>query len=105
MFYKATKLIVITENFMREDICAIIDACGGSGYTLVPAGGKGLHHVHDTPDKATVVPDFSNVKIEVVCADRAKAEHMAEQILSQCFKNYSGIMYLEDVEILRPEHF
>lgn len=105
MFHKATKLIVITENFIRREVCDIIDACGGTGYTLVPAGGRGLHRFHATADQASVIDAFTNIKIEVICRDRARAEQIAQRILAECFKDYPGIMYLESVEVMRPEHF
>lgn len=105
MFYPATKLIVITEHFISENVCRIIESCNGKGYTLVPAGGKGLHHLHSTLDKATVVEGFDNLKIEVVTHDRKVAETIAERILSECFQDFSGVMYLENVEVCRPERF
>jgi len=105
MFYPATKLIIITETFISDDVCKIIDACGAKGYTLVPSGGKGLHHLHPTSDKATVAEDFANIKIEVVCSERKIAEKIAEKILQECFEDYPGVMYLENVEIMRPTRF
>jgi hypothetical protein len=30
---------------------------------------------------------------------------MAGRILKECFQDYPGIMYLEQVEVMRPEHF
>jgi hypothetical protein len=105
MFYPAKKLVIVTEHFISERICKIIESCNGKGYTLVPAGGKGLHHLHSTSDKATVVEGFDNLKIEVVTHDRAVTVAIAEKILSECFVDYPGVMYLEDVEICRPERF
>jgi hypothetical protein len=105
MFHRATKLIVITENIIRREVCDIIEQCGGTGYTLVPSGGKGLHGFHATADEASLIDEFTNVKIEVVCRDRARAEAMAERIMKTCFDEYPGIIYLENVEIIRPEHF
>lgn len=105
MFYPATKLVVITEHFITEQVCRIIESSNGKGYTLVPAGGKGLHHLHSTLDKATVIEGFDNLKIEVVIHDRKVAEKIAERILSECFQDFSGVMYLENVEVCRPERF
>jgi len=105
MFYPATKLVVVTEHFITEKVCEIIESCHGKGYTLVPAGGKGLHHLHATADRATVVEGFDNMKIEVVTHDRGVAVKIAETILSECFEDFPGVMYLEDVEICRPERF
>jgi len=105
MFHPATKLVIVTEHFLTERVCEIIESCNGKGYTLVPAGGKGLHHLHATSDKATVIEGFDNLKIEVVTHDRAVAESIAERLLSECFEEYPGVIYLEDVEVCRPERF
>jgi nitrogen regulatory protein PII len=106
MFYPATKLIVVTEAFLQEDVCAEIENGGAKGYTLVNAGGIGMHHhLHPTSDQATVAEEFSNVKIEAICADRAMAENIAEQLLTNCFKEYPGVVYLENVDIMRPDRF
>ncbi len=105
MFHPATKLVIVTEHFICDKVCEIIESCNGKGYTLVPAGGKGLHHLHSTLDKATVIEGFDNLKIEVVTHDRAVAEAIAGRVLSECFENYSGVMYLEEVEVCRPERF
>lgn len=105
MFYPATKLVIVTEHFLCEKVCKIIEAEGSKGYTLVPAGGKGLHHVHPMADKATVIEGFDNIKIEVVTHNAEQANKIAEQVLEKCFGDYPGIMYLEDVRICRPERF
>jgi nitrogen regulatory protein PII len=105
MFYSATKLVIVTEHFLSRKVCTIIEDCGGKGYTLVPAGGKGLHHLHPMPDQATVIEGFDNLKIEVVSRDRAKVETIAERVLAECFAEYPGVMYVEDVEICRPDRF
>ncbi len=105
MFYPATKLVIVTEHFLCEKVCKIIESVGSKGYTLVPAGGKGLHHLHPMSDKATVVEGFDNIKIEVVAHHRQQAERIANRVLEECFDEYPGIMYLEDVQICRPERF
>ena len=105
MYHPATKLVIVVEHFLSDRICKIIDAHHATGYTLVPAGGKGLHHLHSTFERATVVEGFDNLKIEVVVRDRSVAEAITEEILASCFKDFSGVMYLENVEICRPERF
>ena len=105
MFHLAAKLTVITEHFLSPQVCAIIEDCGGKGYTLVSVGGKGLHHLHPMHDQATVIEGFDNVKIEVVVADRATAERIAKRVLEECFADNPGIMFLDEVEICRSERF
>lgn len=105
MFHPATKLTIIAEHFLTEKVCKLIEASGGSGYTLTPVGGKGLHHLHATFDKATVIEGFDHLQIEVITADRANAEQIAERVLEECFAEHSGVMYLEKVEVCRQERF
>ncbi len=105
MFHPATKLIIITEHFISQQICEIIDELHGKGYTMIPAGGKGLYQLHPTSKKATVVEGFDNLRIEVVTREREVAEAIAERLLKECFQDYSGVMYLENVEVCRPERF
>jgi nitrogen regulatory protein PII len=105
MFHPATKLVVITEHFISNKVCKIIEAGGGKGYTMVPAGGKGLHHLHPTMEKATVVEGFDNIKFEVIMQDRQRAEAIANRVVNECFDEYPGVMYLEDIQVCRPERF
>jgi len=105
MFYDATKLVIVTEHFLTKKVCDIIENCGGKGYTLVPTGGKGLHHLHPTLDQATVIEGFDNLKIEVVIKDQAKGEQIAERVIAECFEEYPGVIYLEDVRICRQDRF
>ncbi len=105
MFHKATKLVIVVEHFILERVCAIIESSNGKGYTLVRAGGKGLHHSHSTSDKATVVEGFDNLKIEVIIHDRTIAETIGEKVVAECFRDYPGIMYLQDIEVARPDRF
>lgn len=104
-FYKAKKIVIIAEKMLSEKICEIIDSSGARGYTVVPAGGKGAHHKHYTSERASVVDGFSNVIIEVIVSDKSLAEKIGSTVVEECFDNYSGIVYLEDVEILRPAKF
>lgn len=102
---QATKLVIITESFIAGRVCRVIEMCGATGYTVVAAGGKGSHNLHATSDRASVIQEFTNVKIEVILIDRAAAESIIQRVADDCFHDYSGIMYLEDVEVLRSEKF
>ena len=105
MPHPAAKLTIIAEHFLAEKVCEMIKTCGGKGYTLTPVGGKGMHHLHATFDKATVIEGFDHLQIEVITADRADAERIAERVLAECFADYSGVMYIEKVEVYRHERF
>ncbi len=103
--HKAEKVVIITEKMILKGVCEIIEACGASGYTIVAAGGKGSRNVRSTSDRASVVDEFANVKIEVVVNDKTMAETIMNQVAEKYFENYPGITYVEDVEILRPAKF
>ncbi|MDQ0257821.1 nitrogen regulatory protein PII [Evansella vedderi] len=103
--HKAEKVVIITEKLILKGVCEIIEACGATGYTIVAAGGKGSRNVRSTSDRALVIEDFANVKIEVIVKYKTMAKNIMEQVAGKYFENYSGITYVEDVEILRPKKF
>lgn len=103
--HRAEKIVIITEKMIKKGVCEIIDACGATGYTIVSAGGKGSRNVRSTSDRASVIDDFANVKIEVIVNDKPMAENIMNQVAEKYFENYPGIIYVEDIEILRPKKF
>lgn len=105
MFYDAIKLIIITEKLISRKVCEIIEQAGAKGYTMVPAGGRGLHHFHSTDARASIVDDFSELKIEVIVSQKERAESIAETIMDKLFRDYPGIIYLEDVKVIRKDRF
>lgn len=102
--YKATKVVIITEKLILPKVAELIEAAGASGYTVTPAGGKGSRGVRTT-QRAAVVDEFSNVKIEVITGCEDTANRIADEVAGKFFDNYSGITYLEAVSILRPHKF
>lgn len=102
--YKASKVIIITEKIILEKVAKVIERAGASGYTVTPAGGKGSRGIRST-GRANVIDELSNVKIEVITGSKEAANRIADEVAEQFFENYSGITYLEDVEILRPHKF
>ena len=103
--HPAEKVVIITEKVIAKNVCEIIDNCGATGYTTMRAGGKGSHNVHKSPDYASVVEDLTTIKIEIIAHDRAMAEKIMTTVTEKFFNNYSGITYLEKVEVLRAEKF
>ena len=55
--------------------------------------------------RLSLVNAFSLVKIEVIVSSRDVAEAIAERVADLYFQDYSGIVYIDDVEILRREKF
>ncbi len=103
--HHATKIVITTEHSILDQIAEIIEAHGVTGYTYMTAGGKGSRgkrRMNRGPASASIL---SNVKIEAIVANRAVAEAIIEEIATAFFDDYSGIAYVEAVEILRPGKF
>ena len=101
--HDATKVVIITERILLDRVAEIIEAQGATGYTYVSAGGKGSRGKR-TQNRAQVSGLGVNVKIEVLTS-KLTAEAIADAVAEEFFENYSGITYLEPVEIIRPEKF
>lgn len=104
MTHKAKKVVIITEKLILDQVLKLVEDAGATGYTVTSAGGKGSRNVR-SEDRTRVVDAFSNVKIETILGDAAAAERIATEVADTYFVNYSGVTYLQDVEILRPHKF
>lgn len=103
--YAATKIVIITERSILESVADLVEECGATGYTYTAAGGKGSRGRRRIDRAPQVAGILENVKIEVIVPDYATAERIAEAVASTFFENYSGITYIEPVQILRPGKF
>lgn len=101
--YNAVKVVITTERSILDGVAEIIESHGATGYTYVDAGGKGSRgkrRLHQSRDSI-----LANVKIETIVADHDIAEAITEEVVATFFSDYSGIAYVEAVEILRPGNF
>ena len=104
IFHKANRVTIPAEKLIQDGITKIIDEEGAKGYSVFEGGGRGRHGIHSM-HPAPIVDDFVIVKIETVVAKREVAEAIAERVAATYFKEYPGIVYLDTVDILRPEKF
>ena len=102
--YQATKIVIITERTILEGVTRLIEQGGATGYTHVDAGGKGSRGKRSA-NRPGISGVMSNVKIEAIVSDKVKAEAMITAVAETYFTHYSGIAYVEPVEILRPHKF
>lgn len=103
--YAATKIVIITERSILDGVADLIEKHGATGYTYTAAGGKGSRGQRRIDRAPQVAGILENVKIEVIVSDHDTAERLIEAVVSKYFENYSGITYIEPVEILRPGKF
>lgn len=103
--YQATKVVIITEMSILDRVAEVIEAQGATGYTHTAAGGKGSRGKRSSGRGAQVAGLRQNVKIETIVANHDIAEAVIEAVAEAFFEHYSGIAYVEPVEILRPHKF
>lgn len=104
MFYQATKVTIIAERLLQEGILKILEAGGAKGYTIVDGSGQG-EHINRQGGRAAVVRAFSIVRIDFIQTDEASARAIAEEVSRKYFKQYSGIVYVSPVEVIRADRF
>jgi len=104
MTQKASKLVIVTEKLLLNKIVKIIDEAGAAGYTVMPAGGKGSRNVRSSggPNVGDI---YSNIKIEVLVANRDIAVKISDQVAAKFFDDYSGIAYICEAEVLHAHTF
>ena len=92
-------LTVVTEAALEDTLVRDIEALGARGYTITDARGKGGRGQRD----AAWAP-HANIRLEVLCgADTALA--ICAALRERYSDNYSMVMYVADVSVLRPEKF
>lgn len=104
MTIPATKISIVAERFLLPQIEHVLAAEKVSGYSIFAGGGKGSHGVHPV-DSASIVREFSIVKLEAIVIDRSAAERIAQRLADESFRNQSGIVWLEAAEVVRAEKF
>lgn len=92
-------LTVVTEAALEATLVREIEALGARGYTITDARGKGSHGLRDGS-----WPKNANIRLEVLCtADTALA--ICAALRERYSDNYSMVIFVSDVDILRPDKF
>jgi len=109
-FSTLKRVTIITEALIKDDIIKHIVSHGARGYTIDTVygrgqTGKGLRGERGLRDDESLIGDhLRNVKIEVITSKEA-AEKILSSVVEKFFKNYSGIIYMHDIEVVRAEKF
>jgi nitrogen regulatory protein PII len=90
---------IVTEAVVERDLLHDLNQLGVSGYTITDARGRGHRGVRNTGWE-----HGANIRIEVVCQERL-ARAIADCLKERYYANYAMILYISDVEVLRPEKF
>ncbi|WP_373089633.1 P-II family nitrogen regulator [Zhongshania sp.] len=92
-------LTIVTEAALENILIKDIERLGAQGYTITDARGKGGRGVRNAAWDAN-----GNIRIEVV-SDPAIASQIASHLKEQYYANYAMILFMSDVEVIRPEKF
>jgi len=92
-------LTVITEAALERELLSELDSLGVRGYTITDARGKGGRGRRQS-DWA----QEGNIRVEIVC-EPALAARVAARLRERYYDHYAMILFLQDVNVLRPDKF
>ena len=92
-------LTIITEAALERTLGKLLEKHGAHGYTVTNARGKGDHGMRDAGWDAS-----SNIRMEVIC-DQETADALVDHLQEHFYPNYAMVLYLTDVQVLRPDKF
>lgn len=92
-------LTIVCEAALESMLLRDIESQGAHGYTVTDARGKGSRGLRD----ATWGP-HANIRVEVLCCAQT-AHAICTAIRERYYDDYSMVLFMADVEVLRPEKF
>ena len=101
MFTKIKKLTIITEATILDNVLELARELGATSYTLDRVAGKGESGVKFGDDISGML---NNVRIDII-TDEETVIKIAAEVEKQHFQHYAGIVYIQDVDVLRIEKF
>lgn len=95
---KSTKLVIVTEELIRDEVLKMATEEGATGYTLsTVTGGKGTEEIKERMrGRGPIIPLYANVKIEII-ATKNIAEKIGAAIAERFGKHYACLVYMMDV--------
>jgi hypothetical protein len=97
---QARKLLtIVCEAALESRLEKELPRLGAHGYTISDARGSGAHGRRDA-----AWPNSANIRVEVLC-DEAVADSVAHHLETHYFNTYQMVIFVSDVQVLRPEKF
>lgn len=103
-FSTMKRVVIITENVIKDELLKLIMSLGAKGYTIANVSGRGARGLRDDNADTLVGEHLRNIKVEVITREDI-AKKITVSVLEKFFKNYAGIAYMDDVEVLKGEKF
>jgi len=90
---------IITEAVIERELTHELETLGARGYTITEARGLGAqgHRTSSWEQNA-------NIRVEVIC-DSVVALRIVKQLRQRYYPDYAMVVYLADIEVLRPDKF
>ena len=97
---KNRKLVtIITESILESMLVKDIEQLGATGYTIKEARGQGTRGL-----RSADWDQNRNIQIEVIC-DEGVASAIIDHCQKEYYSNYAMVLYISEVQVLRPEKF
>jgi nitrogen regulatory protein PII len=90
---------IVTEASLEQELLEQLDKLGARGYTVTEARGRG-----DRGRRAAGWSHGANIRVEVIC-EATLAGEIAHRLRERFYAHYAMIIFLHDVEVMRPEKF
>lgn len=98
-FHTRKLLTVVTEAAIEGPLVRDVERLGAHGYTVTDARGKGHRGERSAGWEAS-----ANIRLEVVCDD-STARSIAAHLRDHYYEDYAMVLFIGDVDVLRPEKF
>jgi nitrogen regulatory protein PII len=92
------KVTIIAERVLRDDLITLIKERGASGWTLAMVEGEGSRGIRASEWEGR------NVQIDTLVPSEV-AETIMDEVGKRYFKDWSVIVYVTDVEVLRKDKY
>lgn len=103
-FSTMKRVVIITENVIKDELLKLIMSLGAKGYTIANVCGRGARGLRDDDADTLVGEHLRNIKVEVITREDI-AKKITVSVVEKFFKNYAGIAYMDNVEVLKGEKF
>ncbi|MCZ8130668.1 MAG: hypothetical protein O9284_05140 [Steroidobacteraceae bacterium] len=90
---------VVTEANLERSLVDDLEQLGARGWTITDARGRGARG-----RRTSGWEQDGNIRIEVVC-DPELADKLVQHLRARYYDHYAMIVFLHDVEVLRPDKF
>jgi nitrogen regulatory protein P-II 2 len=92
------KVTIIAERVLRDDLITLIKERGASGWTLTMVEGEGSRGIRASEWEGR------NIQLDTLVSSEV-AEKIMDEVGRRYFKDWSVIVYVADVEVLRKDKY